>query len=350
MQRVAVGYPFIVAGGFFLAGLAGPVQAGLTICNDADLRQSVAIGYEAPGSVWTSEGWWQLAPGDCKLVMSRDLDRSSFYYRATVEGGGFDGPFAFCSVSDPFTIQGDEDCEARGYERTRFRKVETGGATDFTLTLVTQAPEPVDAPHVEDSFAALEVSHPFARGSLGEPFTQNGIFYGCENFDGMEFCSFEVDGWRYFAYYGSGASDALLDELQGWPMPVAVEIEGDMVNYGDITVEVALGRVTEVIDGDAWAGERQMLQGHWQSLDDPRSTLMVSGGAVYDYYDGDFIGEQWMTLTDGCPDAPPGGIGFNRLELETRDSWCVLLGDFGTDYLEFINPGRGNLLTYRRIN
>jgi uncharacterized membrane protein len=348
----------ICSTGAFLTAMAAPAYAGLTVCNDSDLRQSVAIGYEAQGGVWTSEGWWRLPPGDCKVVMGKALGRSSFYYRATVKGGGFDGTFAFCTESDAFTILGDEDCEARGYERTRFRKVDTGGAEDFTLTLVSDLSDPAPAPtpapepdyHPEDDMVPWEISYPFERGSLGEPFTQYGIFYGCEIIDGAEYCSFEVEGWRYFAFYGSGADDSLLEELQSWPMPMAVEIEGDMINYGDITVEVALARVTELIDGDFWAGERQALQGTWQSVDDPRSSFSVVGGSVYDYYDGAFVGEQWMTIGETCLDSPMEGIGFTRLELETQDSWCVLLGDMGTDFIEFINPGRGNLLTYRRVD
>jgi uncharacterized membrane protein len=345
-QRAEINGSILLAGAAAI-GFAGPAQAGLTICNDGDLSQSVAIGYEAPGGVWTSEGWWRLDAGACKVVMARALGRSSFYYRATVGGGGFDGPFAFCTLSDAFTILGDEDCESRGYQRTRFRKVETGGAENFTLTL---GPGTAKPPVADKAAPPLQASHAFARGTLGEPFTQRGIFYGCENIDGAEYCSFEVEGWRYFAFYGSGASDTLLDELQNWPMPLAVELEGDMVNYGDVTVEVALGRVTEVIGGDAWAEERRALQGTWQSVEDPRSSFTVAGGAVYDYYDGAFEGEHWMTLTESCPDAPIDGIGFTRMTLETQDTWCVLLGELATNSLEFINPGRGNILTYRRID
>ncbi|MBY6116239.1 DUF1036 domain-containing protein [Mameliella alba] len=325
--------------------------AGLSVCNDTDLRQSVAIGYEAPGGIWTSEGWWGLDPGECKIVMGRELGRRYFYYRATVNGGSFDGPFSFCSTGDAFTIQGDADCAERGYDSTRFRKVDTGNAADFTLTLVADggAPDPIDPDHGDEA-GPLEISYPFARGSLGEPFTQQGIFTGCELIDGLDYCSFEIEGWRYHAYYGGGGDDTLLDDLQYWPMPLAVEIEGDMVNYGDITVEVVLSRVTEVFDGDFFSEERQLLQGSWQSVDDPASRMTIQGADVYDYYDGEFIGHQWMTLGETCPDAPFEGIGLTRTELETQDSFCVHLGEITADRLELINPGRGNFLTYLRID
>lgn len=354
----------VAFGGCALWMVPFAAQAGLDVCNDTDLRQSVAIGYEATGGVWTSEGWWQLAPGECKTVMGRDLGRRYFYYRATVKGGGFDGPFSFCSASDAFTIAGDKDCVARGYESTRFRKVDTGGASDFTLTLVADAPvsgapvsdapvpgpDPVydPEPDLSDEDLPLEAAVPFPRGRLGEPFTQTGIFVGCENIDGLDYCGFEIEGWRYHAYYGGGTADDILDTLQNWPMPLAVELEGDMVNFGDITVEVALGRVTEVFDWDFFAEERRMMQGTWQSVDDPAASFTISGADVYDYYDGDFTGHHWMTLGGTCPDAPFEGVGFTRTTLETQDSWCVHLGEVTADRLEFINPGRGNVLTYRR--
>lgn len=335
-------------------GLATAAQAGLTVCNDTDQLQSVAIGYEAPGGVWTSEGWWHVAPGDCKLVMARALGRRDFYYRATVAGGGFEGPFAFCTTSDAFTIAGDADCEARGYERTRFRKVDTGNVADFTLTLGAGTADPVapvqGAPDPAEAVELLEISYPFQRGSLGEPFTQYGIFYGCDLIDGLDYCRFDVEGWRYDAYYGGGTADGLLDDLQGWPWPLAVEVEGDMVNFGDITVEVALAHVREVPDIDVFEDERMALQGRWRSVEDPRSEFTVNGGDVYDYYDGELIGQQWMTLGQTCPDMPTEGVGVTRLELETQESWCVLLGGYGPDFIEFVNPGRGNILTYTRID
>ncbi|SMX43668.1 DUF1036 domain-containing protein [Maliponia aquimaris] len=337
-----------------VAGLATEVQAGLTVCNETEQLQSVAIGYEAPGGVWTSEGWWHVDAGDCKLVMARALGRRDFYYRATVAGGGFDGPFAFCTTTDAFTIAGDEDCESRGYERTRFRKVDTGEVADFTLTLVAEGPAPAPRQGADagksHSSRPLEVSFPVPRGTLGEPFAQWGVFYGCHTIDGLDYCRFEVEGWRYDAYYGGGTADALLDALQGWPLPLGVELEGDMITYGDITVEVALGRVTEVPGSDAFAAERAALQGTWRSIEDPRSEFRVVGGDVYDYYDGEFIAEQWMTISETCPDAPTDGIGITRMELGTDDYWCVLLGHFGPDFIEFINPGRGNILTYQRID
>lgn len=340
------------------SGLSGPVLAGIEVCNDTDTRRSVALGYEALGGVWTSEGWWGIDPGDCKMLLSDWTPRSAIYYRATTAGGpAIDGDFAFCTASEAFTILGDKECTKRGRDSESFAKAEVGGAEDFTLSLSTgqamRDPEegivyPDDDTHAEHGLIPFEVSAPFVRGTYGEPFTQTGIFGGCEVIDGLDFCEFEVEGWRYHAYYGGGTADAVLDDLQNWPVPTAVELEGDMVSYGDITVEVAMGRVTEVIGGDPFGGARQALQGEWESLDDPASRFRVHGSNVYDYYNGDFMGQQWLTLTQGC-EGQGGSVGFVRMELETQDSWCVFIDRLGVDRIEFINPGRGNLLTYRRV-
>lgn len=338
-----------VAAMMLAVGPVGPAAAGLEVCNDTTIRQSVAIGYEALGGVWTSEGWWQIAPGDCKRVLSDWTPRDVVYYRATGRDlPEFTGPYGFCTQSDAFTILGDKECEARGYDRSRFRAIETGGAAEVTFDLSTgqmrrAAGQSGSAP------APMDLRADFARGSLGEPFTQRGIFGGCEVIDGLDFCEFEIEGWRYHAYYGGGTADALMDGLQDWPVPLAVELEGDMIAFGDITVEVALGRVTEVPGGDPFAAIRRGLQGTWQSLDDAASRFRVRGSNVYDSYDGSFMGQQWMTLTQGC-EGQGVSVGLVRMDLETRDSWCVWIDVLDGDRLELINPGRGNLLSYRRLD
>ena len=339
-----------------VSGLCGPALAEVTICNELSARQSVAIGYEDPDGNWASEGWWRIEPGACKTVMARALGRDDLYFRTTAAGGGFDGPFAFCTRSDPFTIIGDENCAARGYERTRFRKVDTGGADPYVMTLMRDGAGEIravaadDDAHQENGMIPMEASAPFLQGQLGEPFSQAGVFSGCHTIDGLDFCAFEVEGWRYHAYYGGGTPDRVLDEMQDWPVPLSVALTGDMIGYGDITVEVALGRVTERLDGDPFAGLRQGLQGEWQSADDPNSQFRVVGSDVYDIYDAHPVGHHWMQLAESCPDAPGLGIGWTRTTLETQDSWCVILSDLTGNRLELVNPGRGNILTYFRID
>ncbi|MDA7424708.1 DUF1036 domain-containing protein [Thalassococcus lentus] len=341
------------AGLTLLLALCGTAAtAELTICNEGPDRQSLAIGYEALGGVWTSEGWWGIDPGACKTVRSRALDKPDFFYRATTSGGAFDAPFAFCTASEAFTILGDKDCSERGYRRERFAKIDTDGARSYRLVLGANGAllGPRDPEEdIDYSDAPLQAFSTLQRGTLGEPLSQVGLFNGCTIEDGLEFCSFIAEGWRYHAYYGGGSGDEILNELQNWPLNTAVEFSGDLIGYGDITAEVALAMVLEQPGGDAFAAQRMMMQGLWRSQEDPRADMRILGSDVYEFYDGDLVSQQLMQLQSNCEGFEGLGQGFWRTELEQRDPWCLLIGRVSQDSLIFTNPLRGNQLVYARV-
>ncbi|MCC1494100.1 DUF1036 domain-containing protein [Cognatishimia sp. F0-27] len=340
----------IAVAAFAAIGTGSAAWAGVTVCNETGSARSIAIGYEASDGTWTSEGWWNVANGACQAVFDGVLGRNDLYYRAERSDESFTGPYAFCTERGAFTIRGDTDCEARGYQRTRFRKIDTGRADAFRFSIRPDGSALALIPDAlpRDRPAPRRVTGALQRGQLGEPFSQTGVFVGCQTIDGMDYCGFEVEGWRYFAIYGQGTDDRLLDALQDWPVPMAVALSGDMVTYGDITVEVALGEVAEVIGGDPFEAERRALQGTWRSVDDPASVFRVVGADVYDYYNGDWTGHQWLQLVASCDGAEGLGTGVLRRELETGDAWCVIMDRYGADRIEFVNPGRGNILTYER--
>jgi len=117
-----------------LTGLTtGPAWASLEICNGSSVHRSVAIGY-SKDDVWTSEGWWNLDPGQCATPVEGALEQRYYYYRAEAEDGSFPGDgYTFCTTTGSFTIVGDEDCESRGYVVEDFREIDTGAvATTFT--------------------------------------------------------------------------------------------------------------------------------------------------------------------------------------------------------------------------
>ena len=47
-----------------LVFLARAAQSDLTICNDTRDTQGVSVGYKGDPD-WTSEGWWNIEPGEC---------------------------------------------------------------------------------------------------------------------------------------------------------------------------------------------------------------------------------------------------------------------------------------------
>ncbi len=330
--------------------VATPALAELRICNEAPEEQSVAIGYLGAAGDWTSEGWWRIANGACATVYVDPFDQSVFYYRATVPGGTFDGDYAFCTTPDPFTIVGDSDCATRGFDRTRFREVETGGATDFTLTLLDPGAVGFeDAPHASEGMPLSVVADP-APPMMGDPFDQKGVFTGCTVSDdtGGTLCGFAADGWRWYAYADGGTPDAVLQDLAQWPAPLAVTFSGDQITLGDITVEIVLRSVVEIAEGDGFEAHRAGFQGVWRSADDPNVVLEIDGVNAVEHYDG---GPATMMLTrflPSCFEAPGRGVGWARTELETRETDCLIVVAFGGDTLMLSNPTRGNTLTYRR--
>jgi uncharacterized membrane protein len=330
---------------------AGPALADLTMCNKTDIKQTVAIGYKDDQGKWASEGWWGLHPEECKRVLAGDLERQYYYYRVTNATGAWSGEYAFCTDSKPFTIVGDEDCASRGFESARFSSMDVGEARSFTLNLTgsyakSEAPprDQVEPPfHNEDVSSSW--SAPLGPNALGEPFSQSGVFTGCDLIDGYEFCAFEAEGWRYFAGYGDGTDVSLLEKIETLDIGEGVEFSGVISSYGDITVNVALSHVKVYMHPhmDLY----QMMQGRWRSLEDPRSEFEIVGARVYNYYDGEFLGEDLMRFVDQCEGAPYY-LGWERIDLETQDRFCVMISNVSDTEIELTNPGRGNLLIYTR--
>ena len=124
--------------GLFVSA-AGVAQAELTICNDSDKTQAISIGYEG-GEGWTSEGWWNIDPKDCAVVIGGDLDKQYYYFRAEQNAGPFvGGGYNFCTTPEVYEIVGDTDCESRGYDSEDFAEIDVGvGVASYTHRL-TQA-------------------------------------------------------------------------------------------------------------------------------------------------------------------------------------------------------------------
>ncbi|HWA92939.1 MAG TPA: DUF1036 domain-containing protein [Rhizomicrobium sp.] len=106
--------------------LALPAQAGLSVCNKAKHPARVALG-RFDGRDWGSEGWWQLAPGQCTDVVKGRLEARYYYlYGADNDAGVWDGATSFCTATkEKFSIPGRGNCAARGYDRRRFFRIDT---------------------------------------------------------------------------------------------------------------------------------------------------------------------------------------------------------------------------------
>ena len=117
--------------------LINAAQADLRVCNKTTSRVGIAIGYKAERD-WTTEGWWTVESDTCATLLKGPLV-GRYYYMYAVdydEGGEWGGASAFlCTREKEFTIEGVNDCVARGYQRTGFYEVDTGHQESWTIQL-----------------------------------------------------------------------------------------------------------------------------------------------------------------------------------------------------------------------
>ncbi len=122
---------------------SGVAWADLRLCNRTDSNVGVAIGYKDEDG-WTSEGWWNIPPHECKTLLEGPLI-ARYYYVFAVDydkGGSWGGPATLCTRNKIFTIRGRTNCEARGFRTTGFFEVDTGEESDWTITLSGEATTP----------------------------------------------------------------------------------------------------------------------------------------------------------------------------------------------------------------
>jgi uncharacterized membrane protein len=127
-------------------GKTGNGRGGLRLCNRTASQVGVAIGYKDQ-TVWTTSGWWNVPSNTCETIVAGPLV-SRFYYIYAVDydrGGAWKGPTIMCTRDKMFTIQGIEDCVARGYERTGFFEIDTGEQKNWTVQLTEGSQQGADA-------------------------------------------------------------------------------------------------------------------------------------------------------------------------------------------------------------
>lgn len=118
-------------------------MAAFLFCNETKSVIEAAFGHRDDG-VWTSEGWWQIQPGQCARVYGKPLTQRFYFFYARAltlkakDGAGpmiWSGKYAFCADNKAFKAQGDSNCEARGFQMKGFQEVDVGvHQKDYTLT------------------------------------------------------------------------------------------------------------------------------------------------------------------------------------------------------------------------
>lgn len=111
-------------------------MADFRVCNTTNSMVGVALGHNGPEG-WTTDGWWNLEPNNCRSLLRGELT-ARYYYVYAIDyelGGEWSGESFMCTRDEMFTIVGFEDCEARGYMRTGFFEVDTREQRSWTVRL-----------------------------------------------------------------------------------------------------------------------------------------------------------------------------------------------------------------------
>jgi uncharacterized membrane protein len=128
----------VAAASALTLGLApAPARADFQLCNNTGSRVGVAVGYKDPDGTWVTEGWWNLSARACEPVLKGALI-ARFYYIYAIDydrGGEWAGQAYMCTRDKEFTIKGNQDCLARGFDRTGFFEVDTGEQRAWTVQL-----------------------------------------------------------------------------------------------------------------------------------------------------------------------------------------------------------------------
>ena len=128
---------------------ADPAAADFRLCNNTSSRVGISVGYKENDG-WTTEGWWNLPAKKCETLLPGTLV-ARFYYIYAIDydhGGEWSGQAFMCTRDKEFTIHGNTDCLARGYDRTGFFEVDTGEQPSWTVQL-TEPAELVPKPPVQ---------------------------------------------------------------------------------------------------------------------------------------------------------------------------------------------------------
>ncbi len=118
------------------SGLSDDARADFRVCNNTQSRVGISAGYH-DGQGWVTEGWFNLRANRCDVILKGDLTASYYYIHAIDydRGGEWGGTSIMCTREKEFSIKGNEDCLARGFDRAGFFEINTGQQRSWTVEL-----------------------------------------------------------------------------------------------------------------------------------------------------------------------------------------------------------------------
>ena len=219
----------------------------------------------------------------------------------------------------------------------------------FALTcLLCAAPLWAEMPSRAELDAAAKPA--FTAGTHGEPYTVEALLQGCGETEMGYACTFYAEGARWIAAKDGPSNAAALAVLGQLPVNAPLLVSGDMVSFGDITVDAVISTVTPA-EPDAYAKLRDLSQGDWVDSTDPQSALRIAGSEETSIYAGDELGIAVVSFTDACPGAEPDGSVYVIKQMMGEDPMdvpCYAVLGVTADRMDLSYVGRGNMLSYVR--
>lgn len=124
---------------------AGKARADYRLCNDSSYIIDAAIGVQSRGDV-TTRGWFQVVPGQCRVVVQGPLDADKYFVHSRVPDfydyslTQFETGSRFCVGGGDFLIGGAANCSDPSHRLESFVEVvPKREGDDFSLTLSEEA-------------------------------------------------------------------------------------------------------------------------------------------------------------------------------------------------------------------
>ena len=136
MSRIKIALPLAIA---LCAGVVRDARAWVQFCNGTDVTIWTAYSwYDAScvpedGSTWAKEGWWELSPGECRVVYGPAITNPYSYYYGEGDGVVWSGDFQTCTPETAFIDWCLNTCTT-GSRILGYRELYSGDAENYTVT------------------------------------------------------------------------------------------------------------------------------------------------------------------------------------------------------------------------
>lgn len=130
-----------------LVAIAAPTEsrADYRLCNETSYVVNAAIGVQSRGDV-TTRGWFEVLPGQCRVVVQGPLDADKYYFFSRVPSyydiavTRFESGVRLCVGTGDFLIAGATQCSDPSHKLERFIEVQPRSeGDDWELALAEEA-------------------------------------------------------------------------------------------------------------------------------------------------------------------------------------------------------------------